>query len=176
MLEHYIEYEKATGVILYRATVSAGMMADQRPAEGHALRAVPYAAIVAGSNAVRLDVMKPVLTAQVDAEAGAARRPFLTTVEGQDLTYFYKADEARAYRADSAAPIPFIAAEAKARGVPVDTVVAEVLAAVARWTPIGAEIEARRRKANVAIGAADTIAQALVAATIDWTDILAQPS
>lgn len=73
--------------------------------------------------------------------------------------------EARQVTADAYA---FLVAEASARAVPVDQVVAEVRAAVGQWRQQGAAVEAIRVAGRASVRAAGTVAgkQAAFAATI----------
>ena len=120
----------------------------------------------------QLAAARAVATAKVDVEAEAARAGFLTPGTGQAMTYTYKADEAKAWSADTSAPTPFLSAEALARGMTIADLVAEVLASIAAWTMIGARIEAARMGAKVAIATAADIDGVEAAMAIDWRKVI----
>ena len=85
--------------------------------------------------------------AEIDRLAAEARRRFVTDIPHQAQIYETKAAEAAALTLDSAAPAPFIRAEATARGVGVNAVIAEINASRARWNDNAAPaIEAVRMK------------------------------
>lgn len=110
---------------------------------------------------------------QVDADAEATRKLYLTAGEGQAMTYDAKAQEAKAYLA-AGSPVaedyPFLDAEATATGQDIAVVAATVNAKRDYWIAKGAEIEGLRKGAHVAIAAvAVGDEDALLAATnIDW--------
>lgn len=84
---------------------------------------------------------------EIDRLAAGARRRFITDIPYQAQIYETKAAEAAALKSDSAAPAPFIRAEATARGVAVSIVIAEIDAARARWNETAAPaIEAARMR------------------------------
>lgn len=146
----------------------------------------PYPRDTAGneSEAALQDVLSPYgiylslaplrvgLKATIDAAAEVERKKYITAGEGQALTYQRKAEEARACLSASdpqPADYPMLAAEI---GITADTLieVAEVVnAANAAWLVIGAEIEAARLGAKVAIDAASTAEEARAAAeAVAW--------
>jgi hypothetical protein len=111
------------------------------------------------------------LLARIDAECGAFRARFITTIPGQESTYLEKEREARAWAAASgpaAEDYPMIAAEAAARGISINAQAALVIAAANAWRPLAAAIEALRMGAKGAVRAAGTRAAKLAAAAVDW--------
>ena len=117
--------------------------------------------------------------AAIDAQAGATRSKYITTVAGQSETYMSKSADASAYKA-AAYPFanltsyPWVQAEAVAiNGAPptsdqVKAAADGILAAQAAWVAMGAQIEQERRAGSVAVAAASTVAavQAAQAAAV----------
>jgi hypothetical protein len=109
--------------------------------------------------------------AAIDAQAGATRSKYITTVPGQPETYMSKAADAAAYKA-AAYPFASIAnylwvqAEAVAingaspTSAQVKAAADGILAAQATWITLGAQIEQTRRAGAVAVAAATTAAVA----------------
>lgn len=107
----------------------------------------------------------------IDAEAGAFRTRFITSVPGQEATYAEKEREARAWADDPDGSYPFLAAEAVARGIAIAAVAAEVIATADAWRGLGALIEAARiagKRAVTAAKVAGDWAAMDAAAQIDW--------
>lgn len=115
--------------------------------------------------------VKSVLMAQIDSEAEACRLRYITGGAGQAMTYQQKATEAADCLAQSNPQpddFPLLAAEIG--------ITAETLLVVARvvfdahqgWRQVGATIEALRLSAKQTVAAAETAADALSAAQIDW--------
>ena len=170
VLLHFVVYDTASGEVRWRGADEFGAAGQTDLPPVLAAMNVPQAAIIGAE--VDLDPIRVSLAATVDAQAEAARAPFLTRGEGQMLTYAYKADEARAWEADNSVPTPFLAAEAEARGMTVAALAAEVLEAVALWTTIGAAIEAARMGAKTAIAGVTTLTALAGVSTVDWTGIV----
>ncbi len=173
MIYHYVEYEIATGQIIFRVSNYEDALTAIVPQEGHAGLIVPHEALIGNSNDLRLDVMKPFLMTRVDQQAEAFRLMFITPGAGQAMTYTYKADEARAFAIDPTATVPFLNAEATARGIPVEDVAAEVFSQVEQWVAMGSKIEGARMASKSAISAAIDTAGAIFAATVDWSALAA---
>jgi hypothetical protein len=118
-----------------------------------------------------LNTLKLTLTAQVDADAEAARLLWITPGSGQALTYEQKRAEAERMATDPAPQpeaYPMLAAEV---GITADTlsdVGALVRSRAAAWTVIAAQIESLRLQAKAAVMAAINAAEARAAATVPW--------
>lgn len=117
------------------------------------------------------------LTAQllerIDAECGAFRQRFITTVPGQEMTYLEKETQARAFVAG--APIeacPFIGQEAGARGISAAAMAAMVIAQADAWRALGAKIETLRMGAKLAVQMATTREAKLAGAAVNWAGAL----
>lgn len=118
-----------------------------------------------------LSTLTQQLLARIDAECGAFRSRFITTIPGQESTYLEKEREARAWAAASgpdAEDYPMIAAEAGARGISINAQAALVIATANVWRPLAAAIEAARMGAKEAVKAAPSRAAKLAAAAVDW--------
>jgi hypothetical protein len=128
--------------------------------------------IVDGAVVATIDVtgVEEWLQRQIDLGAGAARSFYITDVPGQAQTYERKEAEAKAWTEEAdPADFPFLTAEATARGVPVTTVRAEILGAVAFLIPLAAQIEAKRMAAKYAVSAAKPhLADMVAAAVVEW--------
>lgn len=172
MTEYYAVYDVASGDFIAGGFGPPGAAAIQVLAEGRAVAVVPQAALLP-NNGFDLVVVKQQLRAQVDWGAEDFRQGFITPGAGQALTYQYKAEEAKAYSIDPAAPTPFLAQEAEDMETTVAALAAEVLGQVAAWTMIGKRIEGRRRRTNRDVEAATNLGGALAAARVDWLGLLA---
>ncbi|HEX8384168.1 hypothetical protein [Sphingomonas sp.] len=165
-MEYWIVYDVATGAVLYRGEGSVGTARYQALPEGAALITVPHA--VVASVELNLVALRTALAARVDADAEAMRMRFLTPGAGQAMTYQRKEAEARAYLADAGAPVPFLAAEAPARGMTIEALAVEVVDRANAWTAIGSTIEALRLGAKGGVEIATTLGSILAAATVTW--------
>ena len=107
----------------------------------------------------------------IDAQAGATRSKYITTVPGQSETYMSKAADAAAYKTAgypfaSLANYVWVQAEAIAingaspTSAQVKAAADGILAAQAAWIALGAQIEQARRAGSVAVAAALTAAAA----------------
>lgn len=105
----------------------------------------------------------------IDAQAGATRAKYITTVPGQAETYLSKAADAAAYKAAgypfaNISTYPWVQAEAVAingatpTAAQVKAAADGILAAQAAWITLGAQIEQARRAGSVAVAAAKTVA------------------
>jgi len=109
-----------------------------------------------------LEQEKVVLLRQIDQAAGHARTRYITSTSGQEATYLAKAEQATAYKAAgypdpcSTAIYPFIALESTALSMSPATLADSILTERDAWLQKGAQIEAVRRGAKVAISAATT--------------------
>ncbi len=113
-----------------------------------------------------LAIVKAAMLAQIDQLAERARLRFITAGEGQAMTYIAKNAEALAWFTDTAALTPFLAAEARALGITIAALAADVRQQALAWQLVGAAIEAVRRGLKVAVGGAATFA-ALEAISIE---------
>lgn len=166
-MEYWIIFDRETGAELYRGSGSAGMAAAQQLPEGAGLVVVPQS--VVASAQLNLDALRAALAARIDAEAELVRQRFLTPGAGQAMTYQRKEAEARAWLADDATPVPFLAAEAPARGMTIAALAAEVVALADAWVSVGAAIEALRMGGKAAVEVAGSLGTIVQAAQIDWT-------
>lgn len=121
--------------------------------------------------------------AQVDAEAGRARRQWITAAEGQELVYEAKRHETVAWESDTGAPryldrYPFMVARAaRLNRVRRDQVTIPMVQAVATewrgridaWLQAGLDIEDIREHAKEGIdAAADVAAIRAVLSELNW--------
>jgi len=120
-----------------------------------------------------LEDMRGRLLASLDDQAEATRLKYITNGSGQSMTYQYKVAEAAAWTADNEASVPFLSAEADARGMTIADLVSEVQTNAAAWTLIGSKIEAARMGAKTAVRNASTAAEMIAAATVDWQAVTA---
>lgn len=119
--------------------------------------------------------------AAVDAAAGQIRLRYVTDVQGQQMVYLTKLNQAvayiAAYTADPGMAVagPYISAEATVRGITHLAMAALVIAQNAGWNDvIGPAIEAARIAGKLAIDAASTEAtvEAARVAAVDGLDLM----
>jgi hypothetical protein len=116
------------------------------------------------------------LTNKIDNQAGIVRSMFITNVAGQDLTYVWKTNEAKAWTADADQTLfPFLNAEATATGDSVSSVRNLVLTTAAQFVGIGAPIEGARMGAKKAVTDATNIKDMVAGATVNWAAIIGVP-
>jgi hypothetical protein len=166
-MEFWIVYDLASGNEVWRGSGSAGSAEQQELPAGCGLVVVPPQ-MVQGAT-LDLEVLRGAVAAQIDAQAEAIRRDFLTPGAGQAMTYQRKEAEARAWTADQRTRVPFLDAEAAACGIPVGDVAAEVIRQADRWTIAGAAIEGRRMGAKAALAEAKTLGAIVQASKVDWS-------
>lgn len=166
-MENFIVYDTTTGEVSFRGQGPDGTAAIQQLQPGLATMVVPPA--IWGSSPLDLDGIRALAAQQIDRAAEAFRMVYLTPGAGQALTYQTKAAEAAAYLADNTATVPFLSAEASARGMMLPDLANEVASKAAEWTIIGSRIEARRMAAKAAVTAAANLAQIADAIAIDWS-------
>lgn len=171
MIEHWAIYDVVSGEFIYGGNGPPGSLSIQELGEGRAAARVPQMALLP-ENRLDLELVKNMVTGQVDAGAEMFRQGFITPGEGQALTYQYKAAEALGYLADNTFPTPFLVAEAEALEVSVADLAQEVANQVYAWVEVGKRIEARRRLANKTVRAAENLGGVLAAARIDWAGLL----
>lgn len=132
---------------------------------------------VRGRTPAEFEAHERELHTQIDEAAGSFRTLFITDVPGQQQTYAEKEREARTWTAGAdPAELPFLAAEAAARGVPIADVVALIVATADAWRLLGAAIEGVRMGAKADVTAARQVgdwAAMDAAAQIDWEALLA---
>lgn len=166
-MEYWIVYHLATGAELWRASGVTGSASTQELPEGLSLVVVPPQ-VLQGIE-LDLDMLRTMATEQIDAGAELVRQRFLTPGAGQALTYQRKEAEARAWQADGLTVTPFLEAEAMARGMTIEAVVAEVIRNADAWIKAGAAIEAKRMGAKAAAASATTLGGIVAASKVDWT-------
>lgn len=100
-----------------------------------------------------LEKAKATALAAIDAAAGETRSRFITVVPGQESTYLAKAAEAALYLKDPTGRVGgFLAAEARATGLPVLEAAAVVAELTAAWGGvIGPRIEEIRRRGKLQV-------------------------
>ncbi len=124
-----------------------------------------------------LDDVKLALIAKVDIEAEIARSRYITVGAGQALTYQSKLAEAKMLKAENPAmdeefevtgEYPMLEAEIGVTASTITGVAAVILAANGAWSVIGSQIERSRLQAKAAIRAAQSVADAELAAQVTW--------
>ncbi|MBB4858254.1 hypothetical protein HNO88_001573 [Novosphingobium chloroacetimidivorans] len=174
MTEYYVVYDIETGAEGHRAQGPEGAAMVQTLPEGKAAMIIPFAAFY--TSPLDLDIIKVSYAASIDADADKVRSMFITNTPGQMATYLQKEAEARRVLAGDTSDTVFLSAEAAAIGVSVADLAAEVVAQADQWRPLGAAIEAARRKAKVAVANATNLAELAAAAKIDWQEVVAPGS
>jgi hypothetical protein len=169
-MEYWIVYDLVSGIERYRGAGSIGTAELQSLPEGLGIVLVPPAAVQQAE--VDLGVIRASVAAQIDMQAEQARQVFLTPGAGQALTYQRKEAEARAWVADHSAPVPFLAAEAAARAVPIAELAAAVIERADTWTAAGSAIETLRIGAKATVGNASTLGAIVGASRVEWSSIL----
>jgi hypothetical protein len=139
--------------------------------EGTAIMQVPAKAVLP-LGGVDLAMIKEHFAGGIDAAAELVRGKFVTNTPGQMATYLEKEAEARSVLTDAATPTVFLALEAAALGKDIVDLAQEVVAQADMWRPIGARIEAARRKAKTDLAAAPHLAAIAAAISIDWLAVV----
>jgi hypothetical protein len=123
-----------------------------------------------------LDAEKLRLCMEVDTECGLMRARFITTIQGQDMVYLQKRQEAELIVADpemgdgiSDALTPHVTSEAAKYGVTRFEKAVEILTVAQQWATISPLIETLRLSIKDQINAAGSVPAARAAAVIDWT-------
>jgi hypothetical protein len=121
-----------------------------------------------------LTTLKTKAKARIDAAAEVARQEHLTAGAGQSLVYAMKLKEAekvrRIGRPVLSSDSPLLAAEASAKGISVETLADQVIAADQRWTEAATSIEVKRLAAKKAVDDAADVRAVLAAEQINWSD------
>jgi hypothetical protein len=172
--EYYVFFNLETGAATWGGKGSVGATALQvaNLPEGAGVIQIPQQAVLP-LGGVNLDVIKNSYAASIDADADKVRSRFITNTPGQMATYLEKEAEARRVLADPAASTIFLSLEAAALGIDVVELAHEVVTQADLWRPIGARIEAARRKAKVELEAAPHLAAIAAAIRIDWPAVAA---
>lgn len=117
---------------------------------------------------------KTLLKSQVDEDAEAERKKYITPGEGQAMTYQRKVEEAKRAVLEeepAASDYPMLAASIDVDGATVKEVAAIVLQMDAAWAVVGSEIENIRLTAKKAIDAATDIETAsAVVNALNWPE------
>lgn len=97
---------------------------------------------------VDLEPQRRLALKQIDQMAGETRMLFITSVPGQEATYQFKIEDARAYKAagypSDATPYPWINAEAEATGTSAQAAADTIIATGEQWVVVGVMIERTR--------------------------------
>jgi hypothetical protein len=171
MMESFVIYDPATGQILQRGANVPGSADEQAKLVSPTAKALIVPAAAFATADVSLDVIRAGMVDDVNAAAEATRLLYITPGAGQAMTYTYKADEARAWTADNSASVPFLTAEATARGMTIAALAAEVIGQAGAWISIGSKIEAKRMAAKAALASATTIVELIAASIVDWSGV-----
>jgi hypothetical protein len=108
---------------------------------------------------VGLSAFKKQAIGRINDQAEHCRSKYITSGDGQMMTYLEKINQARAClsaQSQVKADYPMLAAEIGITAPTLSGVAEAVAAAYDQWIAIGSEIEAIRRSANIAIQTADT--------------------
>jgi len=173
-MEHYVLYNEETGDLI---SVGQGpenttiLQTSQLPQGVGIMRIPSQAALALGG--IDIPIIKASYAASIDQDADKVRSMFITNTPGQMATYLEKEVEARRVLAHDDGPTIFLDAEAEALGMSVASLAMEIVAQADQWRPIGARIEAARRKAKVDVAAAPHLAALADAAKIDWQAVVA---
>lgn len=170
-MEAYAIYAEATGELITATLGYEGSSQSQPLEDGWAVLVIPKQAL-RPLGQVDLDTVKASYAGSIDADADKVRSMFITNTPGQMATYLEKEQEARRVLAGDATPTVFLAAEAAALGTTVPQLAQEVVDQADQWRPIGARIEAARRKAKVDVAQAENLSALAAAALIDWSAII----
>ena len=170
-MEHWIIYDKATGAPICPGSGLPGTAAYQSLLAGTALMVVPPQVMTSDWPNLNFTALRAHCAAGIDAEAEKVRGRFLTDGSGQAMTYQRKEAEARAWTVDQKAATPFLSAEAKARGMAIADLAAEVIALADTWVRIGSAIEGLRMGAKAAIAKATTLRDIVAAIAVDWSAV-----
>lgn len=170
-MEYWIFYDLASGEERMRGSGPVGTAAVQRVPEGLGLVLVPPAAAM--GQTLDLDLIRATLEAQVDMEAEAVRRSFITSLPGQVGAYLLKANAARRWLADNSASTWMLQPEATRRGLTLEALCAEVLQREEDWERAAGPIEGLRLGAKDDVAKAQTLGAIVEAAKVDWSSLYA---
>ncbi|AYJ86209.1 hypothetical protein D3Y57_09830 [Sphingomonas paeninsulae] len=175
----FVKYDLDTGAFRGAGSTSDDHV-DQQASTGigvvRALQDVLISNTVDGITLITVDLtpVRGFLTAKIDADAGAFRAQFITVSPGQEMTYVFKAAEAKAWVAGAPdADFPFMAAEAAAGGRTIADVQTEVAYSSALFIKLGSRIEGARMAAKAAVTAATNIKDMVAASAVDWAALAA---
>lgn len=170
----YVVFNNADGESVKGGSISDASQLAIQAGEGQTAVIVPPGTLAWPG--IDLTPLRAQMSAAVDVAAGAFRSQFITVTPGQEATYIYKANEARAWTADNSAPTPLLSPEAAARNMTIAALAAEVLANESAWLQLGGKIEGARMGAKTAIAAATNIGGVVAAATVNWQALTAPPA
>jgi hypothetical protein len=166
-MEYWIIYDLATGEDRVRGSGTIGAAALQAVPKGFGIVLVPPAAVMGPT--IDLDLIRSASVSGIDAQAEVVRQSILTPGAGQAMTYQRKEAEARAWSLDNASATPFLSAEARARGMTIADLAAEIIQLADAWVAIGAAIEGLRMGAKAALGRAANLGEIVAASKVDWS-------
>jgi hypothetical protein len=172
-MEHYLLFNAETGALISVGQGPANtvtLQGSQLP-DGVAIMQIPSQAVLA-LGGIDMAIIQASYAASIDADADKVRSMFITNTPGQMATYLEKEAEARRVLAGIDGETLFLSAEADAIGVSVADLAQEVVTQADTWRPIGARIEAARRKAKLDVASAPHLAALADAAKIDWQAIV----
>lgn len=118
--------------------------------------------------AVAAELAKSLTAAQaraveaINAQIGEARRPYITTIPGQEMIYQAKQAEAQAWIAAEApdlADYPLLSAEIGITAPEADQLAQLWLNMAALWLQVAGQLEAQRLTLTAAVAAATTVAE-----------------
>ena len=168
-MEFYVVYNIETGALATKGQGPVGSAAIQVLEPGFAVMIVPRQAVqTTDPSGIDMNAIRASYAGSVDQDAEKVRSVFITSTPGQMGTYLVKEAEARRVLAGEAGNTEFLTAEAEAVGVSIEELASEVVAQADQWRPVGARIEAARRKAKCAIQAASNLTELAAAIVIDW--------
>jgi hypothetical protein len=172
-VEFYVVYDIETGAFATKGQGPDGSAALQQLEDGFAVMVVPRQAVqTRDPSGIDMNAIRVSYAASVDQDADKIRSMFITNTPGQIATYLAKEAEARAVLAGGSGSTTFLSAEADALGITVAELAAEVVAQADQWRPIGARIEAARRKAKVQLSEAANLTAIHDAVQIDWQAVI----
>jgi len=172
--DYWVIYDTVTGGVITTGSGVEGAAQAQPLNEGWAVMVIPSQAM-RPLGQVDLPTIKASYAASIDQDANKVCSMFITNTPSQMATYLVKEVEARGVLAGDDAPTVFLSTEAEAIGVSVPDLALEVVAQADIWRPIGARIEAARRKAKLTLLAAENLVEIAAAIAINWREVVEPP-
>ena len=171
MKETWVYYDLATGA--HNGGFGGGDIGASRfqdVPEGMGMLVVPREAL-APNGTIDHQIIKAAACAMIDRAADQFASGQVNNTPRQMAVYAEKEAEARRVIAGDPGELVFLPAEAEATGIDLAALAAEVIAQADQWRALSARIEAARRKAKLAVQAAEVIGAIAAATQIDWNQI-----
>ncbi|HEX7856085.1 MAG TPA: hypothetical protein VF503_20585 [Sphingobium sp.] len=168
----YVQFDRITGEFRGCVTCTANQAAQQSGDGTLDLLLVPTPPLSFGDDGhsvINWDIIRSGVAEIIDQSADTFCAQFITTGSTQRVRYDFKAEEARAFQANSDTSVPILAGEAALKGISVADLAASVLAKVDEEKQVAALVEPKRTFAKEQLASLTNIRDMVALAQIDWT-------